>query len=209
MIFEITNENQKILRYEIKKVNLPKSELNFIYKVKENKNKKTLLSEIEINKDVFLKAINMIEPRSSIICESGYSFNKPEDLLKLLPNHNIMYFILSPAIGQLRKNYCERSTRKNKNPNNEEDWKDYKIFDDGLRRNEILKNKISKLKNDKTDFIEIREKYKDIDYYSLLEKVKEKILKTDKPTLFFIVGPNSSGKSTLLVNLLQSFVNNE
>lgn len=200
MIFELANKDHKTVRYELKKVALPKGELNFIYKVKENKNKKTLLSEIEINKNVFLKAIDKIQPISNIICESGYSFNKPEDLLRLLPDHNIFYFILSPAFGQLRKNYCERSTRKNKNPNNEGDWKDYTIFDDGLRRNEILKNKISKLKNDKIDFV---------DYYSLFEKVKENILNTDKPTLFFIVGPNSSGKSTLLVNLLQSFVSNE
>lgn len=184
-----------------KKVKLGRIDLHFLYRPFPDKNVKTLKSQIEINYDQLANKVKRLGfPQSHFLCEGGWYFNKPKKILKGIPSYNLFYFILSPSLKQLRRNYLSRTPRSKKDINIDSHWANYesKILLPLLNSNKKLKNKLDNYNMSYCEFSN--------------ESIKKKVVKTKEvvsckniPTLFIITGPNASGKSTLLLNIMRNF----
>lgn len=179
----------------IEKASLRDIDLYFIYNpVKPNKS--SLNSAIEINFDELFESISELNfPSSCFICEGGYYFNNPDKILKNLSAYKLFYFVLSPSMMKLRQNYLKRHKSKKK-IDREGDWiRMNKRFEKQLRENEKLKKVLNS--NQFLNFF-------DEDVEHKFKKIKDIILNTKYPTIFIITGPNASGKSTLLWELMRN-----
>ncbi len=189
---------------DVKKISLKNGRILYaVYKKLKLDFKGTLKSQIEINSQNLFKIVGKYGSRvACFVCEGGWYFNNPRKILKEVSVFRLFYFILSPALKQLRRNYISRHPRTKKSFYRDSDWIKYeaKIFRPMLGNNEKLKKKLNFIGIEYCEFINEQLEIK-------VNKIKNVIENTVEPSIFIITGPNASGKSTLFLNLLKSYDN--
>jgi len=156
-------------------------------------------SKLEINFEQLYEIVSSKKfPNASFICESGWSFNDPEKIRKSFGSYDLLYFILNPSLVELRKRYVRRHLGTKKKIERSDDWKNYeeRLWKPQIRSLLRIKQKLSP-----TEYFELA----DISLEEEARIVERNLRSHNGNTLFFIVGPNSAGKTTLFMEIIKVF----
>jgi len=172
--------------------------VTFIYSWIEKANNVNLKSQLEINLGHLKSKINEIDhSNQALIFEGGWYFNNPENVLAVIPNYQLYYIIISPSMKKLRENYLSRCLNSKKNLNVDSDWE---LYESKILRPQLKKNKVLMAQLEKANIKYCEFNDQGID--TKLGAIGNIISSMQNPTCYIITGPNCSGKSTLLHELM-------